>query len=304
MTLTTRPVASGIQPRRGRHLLRALGAAAALLIIVVGAPLLLMTLGTALPVDLGVLTPGALTWPDDGGLLILVILALAWASWAVVILSVGVETWSAIRRVPTPRLPGLAGPQRLAAALVAAMIVAAGSGVAAQAAAAPMGALGSLVAGAGTSAADAHRASPADVAATASRLPASPGGPAAPHAGLVTSSDPGEVLPTVTTQRHDTLWLLAEQFLGSGERFTEIVALNEGAAQPDGRTLRADGRLYPGWTLRMPADASFHAERSQRHLVEKGETLWEVAQEELGDPARYPEIFDINAGDLSPTGAG
>jgi hypothetical protein len=106
----------------------------------------------------------------------------------------------------------------------------------------------------------------------------------------------------VTTERHDTLWLLAEQYLGAGERFVEIVELNRGVVQPDGRSLGDDGRLYPGWTLALPADAAVEAARPDRHRVVGGDTLWQIAEDELGDPRRYPEIAEANRGDLQPDG--
>ena len=62
--------------------------------------------------------------PTTGGCSWWSILAVAWAAWAVMVLSVGVEAWAAVRRVPTPTLPGLVLPQRLAAVLVAAILVA------------------------------------------------------------------------------------------------------------------------------------------------------------------------------------
>ena len=106
----------------------------------------------------------------------------------------------------------------------------------------------------------------------------------------------------MTTERHDTLWLLAEQYLGAGERFVEIVELNRGEVQPDGRSLGDDGRLYPGWTLALPADAAVDAARPDRHRVVRGDTLWQIAEDELGDPLRYPEIAGANRGDLQPDG--
>ena len=141
----------------------------------------------------------------------------------------------------------------------------------------------------------------ASVGADRRRLRAQPRA-SLPGTKLLDQSTSHPAAPTVTTERHDTLWLLAEQYLGAGERYVEIVELNHGVGQPDGRSLGDDGRIYPGWTLTLPADAAVDAARPERHGVERGDTLWEIAGDELGDPTRYPEIVEANQGDLQPDG--
>ncbi|MGB8022639.1 MAG: LysM peptidoglycan-binding domain-containing protein [Candidatus Nanopelagicales bacterium] len=281
--------------------LRAALAAVVLGAIVLGVPAMLIWLGTALPLDAQVLRPGALLHADDGRLLLLVILGIAWIGWAATALSLATEAWSVVRHVPTPRLAGLALPQRAAASLISALVIGIGSG-----------------ASFGPVAADTLRAEVdlRDVVATASApvpQPAS-GSPRGVHGEPPERSEAassgalprGAVTqppaPTITTQRHDTLWLLAEQLLGRGERFTEIVDLNLGITQPDGRSLGRDGRLYPGWTLILPSDARVDSSRPDRHAVAAGDTLWKIAQEELGDPTLYRELFEANEGDLQPDG--
>ena len=108
---------------------RALAAVSALAALVAGVPLLLVALGDALPVDLGSLAPAAWGGADDGRLLLLAILGIAWAAWGVTVLSVAVEVVSAVRRVATPSIPGLGMPQRMAASLVAVIVVGLSPGV-------------------------------------------------------------------------------------------------------------------------------------------------------------------------------
>jgi nucleoid-associated protein YgaU len=139
--------------------------------------------------------------------------------------------------------------------------------------------------------------------------------PQAPTPRSVEPSDPlgeedsraGLVNPTVTVRRHDTLWSLSETHLGSGERFREIVELNRGRPQPDGRTLKDAGWIYPGWILRLPADARTRHETrpsdrtavsrsDEMYVVERGDSLWEIADDQFGAGERYGEIYELNDG--------
>lgn len=292
---------------------RALRAAAALLVItsiLVGVPATLLALAPALPVDVPDWSWQVLLAPDDGSLLLTLLLAIAWAAWGILAVSLVLEIGAALRRAPTPRLPGLGAVQRLAAALVAAVTVATGPIPAHATASAPQ-----LVAGHVSfepAATERHRLV-RDLVATRAEEAALPGSGESPRApaqaapgdlSVITANAPHEHRhPTVKVQRHDTLWLLAEQYLGSGKRYQEIVQLNHGRKQPDGHTLTDDGRLRIGWTLDLPTDADLSAPRPRRLEVHRGDTMWDLAAEELGDARRYREIFELNAGDRQPDGS-
>jgi DNA-binding SARP family transcriptional activator len=59
------------------------------------------------------------------------------------------------------------------------------------------------------------------------------------------------------TVRHgDSLWRIAESFLGGGLRWTEIWELNKGRDMGAGRTLTDPGNILPGWVLELPVAAS------------------------------------------------
>lgn len=63
------------------------------------------------------------------------------------------------------------------------------------------------------------------------------------------------VLRQQTVAGRDTLWDLAERHLGNPNRWVEIWDLNKGQVQNDGRAFDSAHWIYPGWVLRMPADA-------------------------------------------------
>ena len=66
-------------------------------------------------------------------------------------------------------------------------------------------------------------------------------------------------LPTYTVRRGDTLWGIAERYLGDPLRWKEITALN--TDRREGTSEFTDPHwIYPGWTLVLPADARGLAE--------------------------------------------
>ena len=117
---------------------------------------------------------------------------------------------------------------------------------------------------------------------------------------------------TVTVMRLDSLWSIAERVLGDGDRWTEIAALNEGQVMADGTRFTSADHIKPGWQLRVPADAATRPTgtpdghqpgREHQVVVETGDTLSEIAQEELGDPEAYPRIFEASKMTTQPGGA-
>jgi nucleoid-associated protein YgaU len=317
-----------------RDLGRGIAALLALAVLVLGVPAALITVA---PLQLPTRLPpagdvaSALTRPDDGHLFLAALTLLAWAGWATFTLSVLVEAVAQIRGLPALRLPLLAGPQHGAALLVAAvavMLTLPGPGIPGVNAR-PQSAVATL-----------HHPSITTAPATATPPRARPafaqeqvgehvGGTAQPVARAHDERDGQETgprqrpsltgqaarrpqHPTVPVHRGDTLWGLAERHLGDGTRYTEIAALNYTRRQPDGRHLTDTHWIYPGWTLQLPADAIGTTGTTGTPpdapasgpsvVVHPGDTLWEIAQARLGDPDRYPEIVDLNAGRPQPDG--
>ena len=54
---------------------------------------------------------------------------------------------------------------------------------------------------------------------------------------------------------HESLWEIAQKYLGDGRRYREIFELNSGRIQPDGSRLTIASLIRPGWVLHMPRDA-------------------------------------------------
>lgn len=263
---------------------RARGLVAALLIVaaLAGVPLLLVALGaTPWTVDLADLRLRLLS-PDDGSVALIVIGATAWIAWAVMAFCLLTEIVAAVRGVRAPQLRGLGAGQQLASRLVAsaAVLFAVAQPLSMTLAATPAHADSITEVQAPPSAAS--LAEPIDEAPLPSVLPAKP----------------APATESYTTRAHDSLWKIAEAHLGDGTRFAEILDLNPDLF-PDG-----PGFLTAGTVLQLPASEASTAvdPEDSPYVVEPGDTLWDIADDELGDPTRYDEIFEASDDIVQPDG--
>jgi len=64
------------------------------------------------------------------------------------------------------------------------------------------------------------------------------------------------VVRTEYAGQPEFLFEIAQRFLGSGDRNTEIFELNKGRIQPDGLALTKAEAILPGWVLELPPDAA------------------------------------------------
>lgn len=267
---------------------RLTGAAAVLLIgtILIGIPLLLSLVGPD-PIT-GIswqrLTSGLLA-PDDGTLLISLIKIVAWVAWAILALALLLEIIARLRGLHAPHIPGLSLPQHLARDIVAAaaMLFIAVPAVAAPALAAP---------------------TPTPTPAHTISAPATPhtATPARPHnTGSTPTPAPAKPATTVsyTVKPGDSLWSIAQRHLGDPHRYTEIAHLNS-------KLLGGQANfLTPGWTLQLPADATASsASTSTAHTVtvQAGDTLSDIALEQLGDAKAWPAIAHASSNITQPDG--
>jgi DNA-binding SARP family transcriptional activator/LysM repeat protein len=204
---------------------------------------------------------------------------IVWLMWAALIVAVFAEVIGLVIRVRVPRLRLAAPLQAVAASLVGTVVIALTGGAArgvpapsrpsaaavAIAPASPPETRSPVAAAAGardagrqntpiadrqtsTSAASAHATSAAGAVATTNPPVAVVRGPATIHVGAASY--------TYVVERDDTLSKISRDWLGDPDRWPEICDLNWHRHWPQaGGTLRDCDLIYPGWDLRLPADA-------------------------------------------------
>ena len=296
---------------RLRALTRGVASLAALAALLVGLPVLLSSWGRL---------PGSPSgdWWDRlsdtavSDTTVFVVLTLAaWVAWATFAAAVVVEFVAGIRGLQAPRI-AFAGPfQRSARTLVAGVLL-----------------MLSLLQSAGPSYASLPRAAAAS-ASTATpvsfgheppqpghviAITIAPGGTAADTStpdGSAPPAIPQDTAPVIEVERGDSPWSLAEAHLGDGLRWRELYEINRGLPQPDGRSWTNPELIVPGWQLRLPSAAHLPTLQSPIepteaadvvHLVQRGDTLSSIADQYLGDPTRYPELFEANSDRIQPDG--
>lgn len=92
---------------------------------------------------------------------------------------------------------------------------------------------------------------------------------------------------TVEVKKGDTLWKIAEKYLGSGARYREIMSLNS----------LTSVTIHPGLVLRIPGtntSANEAAKKTKTYTVKKGDTLWGIAEKNLKNGSRYVEIMSLS----------
>ncbi|UYM04953.1 LysM peptidoglycan-binding domain-containing protein [Solicola gregarius] len=103
-------------------------------------------------------------------------------------------------------------------------------------------------------------------------------------------------------RNYETLWDIADRFLGSGTRYKEILDLNRGVVQPDGATLTGTDLIRAGWVLRLPTDAQGAGLRIVDHDLESLEPADAPSESDEADdagPTAWAPLFGAAGGLLA-----
>jgi nucleoid-associated protein YgaU len=133
--------------------------------------------------------------------------------------------------------------------------------------------------------------------------PFAPSKPAQPAAPIVTvrPAQPRPALKsaTVATQRTvnvqpgDSLWKLAQQNLGRGNRYLEFLAVNPGITNPN--QIRAGAQInLPAAVATATSPRTAGNSAAQTIQVRKGDTLWALAKSNFGRSSAWPCLAAAN----------
>ena len=131
--------------------------------------------------------------------------------------------------------------------------------------------------------------------------------------GTAPQVTPVTAVATYTVQRGDSVFSIAAELANHDEQRTwdvadEILDLNLDATMADGQRFSNPAYLKPGWVLRLPANfasaavtadavaAPSDVGESDVHVVVPGDTLWDIAEDELGSGIEWSQIWQENAG--------
>jgi len=242
-------------------------------VLLVGVPLALYTY-TGTPLAKVAALPTLFERPDFGGTIVFgsLVPVMAWILWAWLAIGFLAGAVGAIRQVRAPKLKGFGLGQNIGGTLVGAIVA--------------------MIVGLG-SALPANAAAPAPTQITPATTISAEQAPAATQGKThITSTQ------SITVKPGETLWGLAEKYLGDGAKFKQIAELNYGKPQHGGGALRHDHVLQPGWVLSLPAHAEVRVPTV--YEVRAGDTLLEIADRVLGDRALVSDIVALNPSITDP----
>lgn len=268
-------------------IIRALGAAVALLALVFGAPVLLASFGNPIGEVLDAFRDELASDASRSEALLTAALAIVgWVAWVMVVVAIVNEIVAAARGRMSRPLPLLPGLQAVARTLVTSVTLVTTLLSTTQVAAAPL--------------------SPMPPASTLADTDAMSSLSSPVEAGA-SEQTPVSTGPTYRVVRSDTWWSMAERLLGSGNRWQDIVSVNEGQRMVDGAVVTAaTASPRPGWIVQLPSDAVLPLNLAEepdeaeplgvaQHVVVDGDTLWDIAVARLPDGTPTEQIKRVVA---------
>jgi nucleoid-associated protein YgaU len=119
-----------------------------------------------------------------------------------------------------------------------------------------------------------------------------PSQPVAPPAVRVTPAEPARTVPAgparlnvVTVKPGDSLWKLAEEILGKGQRWHDLVAVNPAIVDPN--------HIMAGSQIFLPS-LSAAAHTASKYTVREGDTLSQIALSQLGRASSWGCVAQAN----------
>ncbi|MGW0824266.1 BTAD domain-containing putative transcriptional regulator [Streptomyces sp. NPDC002845] len=297
-------------PRRRRtfgDFVKAFLAFIALVVLLVGVPLALATLGWPLPNG-----APSLDWLQreiSVDTFLNTLTVVVWFAWAQFTACVLVEMKAALSGVGLPgRVPGAGPSQLLARQLVAALLLV---GATAASFAPGLSQLGQSLEGNQKPTVAAAEQTPgglfsqqqeaaAQTAAALAEQAAQAQADARAESGSQAKSGDTKYyrIQPPEGRHHDSLWEVAERHLGDGRRYKEIFELNKDRVQPDGSRLSEASLIRPGWIMEMPGDAR------GGELVEMPDEAPKVSEEVRQQIADYARTGDQQQGSGGQQGGG
>lgn len=288
--------------QRAGDLAKGLAALVTLVTLVAGLPMGLYRFGGQwLPKTVPTLAQArdALGHPVSDGAILTGLTLICWALWALFAFAVIVEvvSWAGSLASPSTRRRGPArgcrvrlavpGMQNAAASLVMAALL--------------------ILPTAGAASASTSAAPPAPTALEIPPVAPRPSSPGPTPSAPPSAAAPSAAQPAAeryTVKRGDSPWGIAQNRLGSGERWRELRHAD------DGRPLASRELIHAGQVLHVPARTPAVGPAApvavpasaETVVVQPGDSLWEIAEDHLGDGAKYPGIWQANRGHVMADG--
>lgn len=109
--------------------------------------------------------------------------------------------------------------------------------------------------------------------------------------------DAGPITHTIGST--DSLYSLAKQYLGSGDRWPEVWEMNQGITMSNGQPFTDPAFVTDGTVVTIPTDAAAASsvqETETIHIVQAGQHLYRLAEDFYGDGEQWPRIWEANRG--------